>query len=144
MMSQTLTIVVGSPVGTPGTGTVTINGSSQYIDVNECPGNPYGTCWTTIWDGGSVSVTIGTETFTTSYGSTTAAQIASALAGLMNYTLSPIYATVSGATISIRSTINGAATNYSLSTSYAYNTTYFSSPAFTAAASGTQLTGGTD
>jgi hypothetical protein len=97
-----------------------------------------------IPNGGSVSVTIGTETFTTGYGTTTAAQIASALAGLMNYTLSPIYATVSGTTISIRSTLNGAATNYSLSTSYVYNTTYFSSPAFTAVASGMQLTGGTD
>jgi hypothetical protein len=70
--------------------------------------------------------------------------LASALAGLMNYPLSPISATVSGTVISIRSTLNGAATNYSLSTSYNYDTTDFSSPAFTAAASGTQLTGGTD
>jgi pimeloyl-ACP methyl ester carboxylesterase len=144
VMSQTLTVIAGSPVGTPGTGTVTIYGSSQSIEVNECPTNPYGTCWVNIPDGGSVSVTIGTETFSTGYSTTTAAQIASALAGLMNYTLSPIYATVSGTTISIRSTLNGAATNYSLSTSYTYNSTYFSSPAFTAAASGTQLTGGTD
>jgi len=145
VMSQTLTVVVGSPVGTPGTGTVTIKGGDQSVTINECPTNPYGTCWVTIWEGGNVSVTIGTETFSTGYGgTTTGAQIASALAGLMNYPLSPISATVSGAVISIRSTINGAATNYSLSTSYNYDTTDFSYPAFTAAASGTQLTGGTD
>jgi pimeloyl-ACP methyl ester carboxylesterase len=145
VMSQILTVIVGSPVGTPGTGAVTINGSPQSAEVNECPTNPYGPCLENVPETGTISITIGTQTFTTSYGgSTTGTQIASALAGLMNYPLSPVSASASGTTVTIRSTINGAATNYSLSTAYTYNTPTFTSPAFTPAASGVQLTGGTD
>ena len=69
--------------------------------------------------------------------------------------VSVISATVtSGTAISIKSTINGSATNYSLSTSSTFNpscttayggATYcFTSPAFTAAASGSEVNGGTD
>lgn len=148
VMSQTLTVVEGSPVGSPGTGTVTINGSPQSITFNPCQNNVYPApnyCPQTIYEGGNVAVAVGSQTYTTGYGQgTTAAQIASALASQMNHALSTISATVSGTTISIRSTLNGAATNYPLSTSYQYDTTDFSYPAFTGAASGTQLTGGAD
>ena len=104
-------------------------------------------CSATIPDYGSIYVTVGSETFTLNYGSSsdTAASLASALASAMNQqALSPISATVSGSTVIITSTINGAATNYPLSTSYTYNTAQYSYPAFTASASGPFLTGGTD
>jgi pimeloyl-ACP methyl ester carboxylesterase len=146
LMNQILTVIVGDPTGTPGTGSVTISGSPQSKSANGCPNSyPYN-CWYTIYEGGSVSVTVRGQIFTTSYGgpSFTSAQLASALASQMNYQNSPISATVSGSKITISSSVNGAATNYSLSTSYMFDTTNFSSPAFAASASGATLTGGTN
>ena len=147
VMSQTLTVIVGSPMGTPGTGSVTVQGSPVSQTFNMCPNSyPYH-CPATIPDYGTISVTVANETFTVSYGSSsdTSASLATALANAINQqTLSPISASVSGSKITITSTINGAATNYPLSTSYTYNTTYYSYPAFTASASGASLTGGTD
>lgn len=144
-MGQTLSVVVGSPVGTPGAGSITIYGSPQSKSMNGCPNTyPYD-CWVTIPKGGEVLITVAGQTYAQGYsGATTGAQLASAFAGLMNYPLSPIYATVSGSTINIRSTINGAASNYPMSTSYQYDTSNFPSPAFTAGTSGALLVGGTD
>jgi phage tail sheath gpL-like len=134
-------------MGTPGTGSVTVQGSPVSQTFNMCPNSyPYH-CPATIPDYGTISVTVANETFTVSYGSSsdTSASLATALANAINQqTLSPISASVSGSKITITSTINGAATNYPLSTSYTYNTTYYSYPAFTASASGASLTGGTD
>lgn|GEM_PF-3847074 len=67
----------------------------------------------------------------------------------MNYPLSPVSAIVSGATITITSTLNGAATNYPLVTSATFNPSCtdglcFITPAFIATPSGSNLTGGTD
>ncbi|HEV7217754.1 MAG TPA: hypothetical protein VGN39_02685 [Terriglobales bacterium] len=144
-MSQTLTITEGDPSGAAATGWVTINGSPQSVTFNPCQGQyPY-YCPQTINEGGMVSVTVDGQTFTGGYGgSTSGAQIASDLASQMNYSGSPISASASGTTVSITSTIRGAATNYPLSTSYAYDTTDFSSPAFTAEPSGATLAGGTN
>lgn len=98
-------------------------------------------------------MTVGGGTFKVIYSgsSDTSAGIANVLANEMNYPDSPIVATVSGSTITITSAINGAATNYSLSTSSTFDGNCrrlvgcsFNTPAFTAAASGSQLTGGTD
>jgi hypothetical protein len=74
----------------------------------------------------------------------TASTIAAALSAALNYPLSPVSATVSGATITLRSTVNGAATNFPLSVSYTFDTGDFSSPSFVPVPSGGQLTGGTD
>jgi phage tail sheath gpL-like len=144
-MSQTLTVIVGSPVGTPGTGSVTISGSPHQKTINPCA--PDSVCHFTIPEYGDVSVAVGSETFSVLYGGTvnSSTAIASALASQINQqTLSPLVATVSGSTITITSTIKGAATNYPLSTSYDYDTEYFTYPAFTGSASGPTLTGGTD
>ncbi len=148
VMSQTLTVVIGSPVGSPGSGTVTINGSPQSATINFCP--QWGWCPVTVAEFGSVSVTVAGMTFTTTYdGSTTGSEIASYLASQMSYQGSLLSATVSGTTITITSAINGAATNYPLSTSYTFQSIYsgyqfFSGPAFTAVPSGSALTGGTN
>jgi pimeloyl-ACP methyl ester carboxylesterase len=154
VMNQTLTVILGNPVGTPGTASVTITGSNRSVVINPCAGKgplvelqpelSPPSCPVTIPETGTVSVIIGGQVFTASYGSTTTSAIATSLATAINYPDSRVTATVSGATISLTSSVKGAATNYSLATSYTYNTTYFSSPAFTATASGASLTGGTD
>lgn len=147
VMNQTLTVMIGSPVGTPGSGWVSIQGSEQEQTFNMCPNQyPY-YCPATIPDYGTISVTVEGETSTIGYGccadtpATLAAQLASAINQQPN---SPIFAAVSGSTVTITSTINGAATNYPLVLSYTYNSTYFSSPAIWATASGPSLAGGTD
>jgi len=145
VMNQTLTVIIGTPQGTPSTGSVTISGSGQKVMINPC--EPHSSCPQTIPNGGSITVTVGSESFTVGYSccSDTASSLATALATKINSTtLAPIEATVSGSKVTITSTINGVATNYPLSVSYTYNSTYFTSPAFTASASGPSLTGGTD
>jgi phage tail sheath gpL-like len=103
-------------------------------------------CCNVVWESGTVSATVGGVTFSTSYaGSTpTSASVATGLANAMNVAGSPVSATVNSSVITVTSKVNGAVTDYSLYTSYTYDTTNFTSPAFTAAASGSTLTGGTD
>jgi hypothetical protein len=137
-MGQILTVVVGSSVGTPGTGTLTVAGHPEaYEPCYHCA---------LIWESGSVYATISGVTFSASYSGTTptSASVATALASSINAASSPVSATVSGSVITIKSKDNGAVTNYSLSTSYSYSAGDFTSPAFTAAPSGSSLTGGTD
>jgi len=137
-MSQILTVVVGSSVGTPGTGTLTVAGHPEsYEPCYHCA---------LIWESGRVYATISGVTFSASYSGTTpiSASVATALASSINAASSPVSATVSGSVITIKYKDNGAVTNYSLSTSYSYSAGDFTSPAFTAAPSGSSLTGGTD
>ena len=142
VMNQTLAVVIGSPSGTPGTGWVTISGSPQNQTFYMCAPQ-YGGCPQQIPESGTVTVTVGSFSATAAYGGTeTAAQIATSLANALNGS-GIVGATVSGSTIYITSTINGAATNYPLSTSYTFNSPY-TSPAFTSTASGSALTGGTN
>lgn len=144
VMSQVLTVVVGSSVGTPGTGTVTVQGNVDGFET--CIQGCRGSCCTWTWESGDVYVTIGGVTFGASYSGDTPTKdsLASALAAQMNGPTSPVSATVSGNVITIASAVDGAVTDYSLSTSYSFNTNGFSSPAFTGVASGAQLTGGTN
>jgi hypothetical protein len=144
-MGQTLTVIVGSAVGTPGTGTFTIQGSPESDKVNICP-HEVEPCYITYYETGTVTLAIEGRSFTASYSvNTTAGQLAQSLASAMNSSGSPISATVSGAVITMKSVVNGADTDYPLSTSYTFGSTqYFSSPAFTGVPSGSQLGGGTD
>ncbi len=147
VMGQVLNIIVGSAFGTPGTGTITISGSPQSGTFNMCPNTyPY-SCWTTIQEGGQISVMIEGFTYGTGYGSSsdTASQLARNLANSINGTSgSPVTATVSGSTVTVTSIIKGAVTNYPITSSYQFGppSPYFSNPAFTAAALG--ISGGTD
>ncbi|MGA7849009.1 MAG: hypothetical protein WCA13_07860, partial [Terriglobales bacterium] len=138
VMNQTLTVILGDPTGTPGTGSVTIDKSIWPTE--SCV---WGEC---TWESGTVSVLVGGLTFTVSYGSASDSQasIASALAAQMNYQDSPISATPSGSTIAIKSSVNGAATNYPMGTAYTCNTDNgtFRCPGYWATASG--LTGGSN
>jgi phage tail sheath gpL-like len=144
-MGQTLTVVLGASGGTPGTGTITIQGAarSTYLcgpDCHTCSRS----CSTRVYNSGTVTVTVAGNSFTVSYlGTETAAELAASLAAQIN--LSPLVsATVSGATITLTSRFNGAQTNFALATSYTFDTANFTAPAFTAVASGPTLTGGSD
>jgi pimeloyl-ACP methyl ester carboxylesterase len=146
IMSQTLSVILGNPIGTPGTGSITINGSPKYIYVCK-PGCATGcakSCATLTYEYGTVYLGVGGDTYSASYsGGETAAQLVANLANAIN-SGSLVSASVSGSTITLTSKVNGSLTNYSLSTSYTYDTTHFSSPAFTGSTSGASLTGGTD
>jgi len=145
--SQTLTVVQGTTSGSPGVGSVTVNGSPQSTQINECPGNPYGPCMETLWEGGAVTVWVNGQSYSVQYtGSTnSSASLAASLVALMNTPSSLISAQQTppnGSTITITSTVDGSATDYPLSTSFGFNTSNFSTPAFQAMASGPSLTGG--
>ncbi len=144
---KTVAIHQGTVGGSPGTGSVTIYGSPNEQTVNECPNTyPYN-CWETIWEYGTVSVTVNGQIFTVQYGGPdwTDDSLASSLASQINSQppYSAISATVSGSAVTIRSTVNGANTNYPVSASYTY-ASGFSGPAATAYASGASLAGGTN
>jgi phage tail sheath gpL-like len=107
-----------------------------------------------FYESGTVSVTVDGDTFTVNFDSappSEASLLASQLANLMNYPLSPVVATVSGTKITLNSAINGATANYPLVTSATFvnycptgTLKCFMVPAYTANASGTSLTGGTN
>ncbi len=149
VMSQILTVVDGISVGTPGRGTVTFSGSPKFHSYNPCAPSH---CSAEAYENGTVSITVAGEAFAASYGSSSdsAASLASALVSQINYPMSFLSASASGATITITSTLDGAGTDYSLVTSATFQpdcpsgVQCFSGPAFTAAASGPNLTGGTN
>ena len=151
---QTLVVIDGNPVGAAGTGSVTITGNEGSYSVNTCyPNRPTRLCSEFFPDTGAVSVTIAGDKYTADYSTgSTSSTLAIALANAMNYAASPISATVSGSTISIVATVKGALTNYPVSTSVIAFLTGCNStgsncnaqPAFTAAASGSNLSGGID
>lgn len=138
----------GANGGTPGTGTITISGAGQsttYTYTYQCGPYPSNTCTgtTTIWNGGTIYVTINGFTASTGYGGTIATStIATNLAAALNASGSPVSAVANGSTIAVTAKAAGSTTNYSISTTATWNTQYFSGPAFTASA-GT-MTGGTD
>jgi len=143
VMDQTLTVILGDPVGAPSSGSVTISGT-WHLGYDCPPGCREKSCCTPIYESGSVTVTIGGDSYSAYYsGTESAGQLASALATQINAG-SLVSATVSGSTITLIAKEDGVGTNYSLSSSYTYDTTHFSSPAFTASLSGSAMTGGTD
>jgi len=139
-------------VATPGTGSVTILGAEQSVQIDTCQVLQGGTvspqvCDRTIWDAGTVSITVNGFVASTSYGEgNTDASIASSLASAFNgNSNSPVTATSSNNTIFLTSNATGSVSNYSLSSTSKTNLpTYFSSPSFSAAPSGTTLTGGSN
>jgi RHS repeat-associated protein len=129
-------------VGTPGTGSVTINGGEQSRIVNLCK-RPADPCPTKVWDEGSVWITVNGTSFLVNYqqgssGTTIASSLASALNGS-----STVTAVASGNTVTVTARTIGTATNYSLSAGSSTSVSVFTSPSFTAAPSGSAMTGGT-
>ena len=145
---QPVTVYVGSPVGSPGTGWATISGQDLSRTITYgCPPAEHPCPSQTFHDSGSITLSVGNDAFTVSYQgvSDTPGSIATSLANVVNaQTQGPVSATVSGSTIYLTAKFDGIITNYPTSVSYTYNTQYFTGPAFTAALSGSSLTGGTD
>jgi len=102
--------------GSPGTGNVTISGTLREKLVNPCrpPSDP---CFDTIYDFGTVSITVNGFTATTYYDQgSTSTSIAAALRDVFNTTSSsPVQASASGSTVTLTSKAIGAQTNYPLS-----------------------------
>jgi YD repeat-containing protein len=108
---------------TPASGTMTGGTNAQY---------------TTSYDSGTTSVILNGTTYSTTWGQgSTAGSIATALAASLNGTL--VSATANGGVISIVANAQGASTNYTLSVSSSSTL-----GSFTAAASGSALSGGAD
>jgi len=102
---------------------------------------------TTTYDSGSVWVTVNGFQATASYGQgSTATSVASAIAAAFNgSSSSPVVATLSGATINLIAKKSGANTNYPLSSGASTSQpSLFARPSFSAAVSGTTLTGGSN
>jgi RHS repeat-associated protein len=131
-------------LASPATGSVTISGSERSKVIDPCPG---GGCPKTIWDAGTVSITVNGFTKSTTYDQTsTSSTIASSLASAFNGdSTSPVTASVSGSTVSLTTKQTGANVNYPLSASSATtNTQNFTGTSFPVSTSGSRLTGGHD
>ena len=125
---------------TTATGSVTIGGTEgsklEYCHENVC---------VYLYDGGTVTVTIGGYADQVSYGETsTDSTIAAALVtAINNDSHDLVTASQSGTTIYLTSEVSGSGGNYSLSTSVTSNfPSDFNPPSFSATPSGSTLTGG--
>jgi len=95
----------------------------SHFSVGSFPPTPSGSTLTgglnayTLYDTGTVWITVNGFQASTAYaqGSTTST-LASALAGVLNGSTSPVTASVSGASVTLTSKMSGAITNYPLST----------------------------
>jgi len=135
----------GTSPATSGTGSVTISGSERSVTFDPCA--PAHSCPQTIYDGGTITVTVnGVQAGSTGYGQSTPSSLATALASNINgNSSSPVTAAASGPTVNLTAKTAGSNTNYSLSaTSATQNTTYFSGTSFPVSTSGSALTGGSD
>lgn len=125
----------------PGSGSVTIGGSEGSL----CTIFFNNTCRHTIYDIGSVSITVNSATKSLNYGqNSTSSNLAIALANLINGDSTyPVSAGVTGSTIFLTAKTGGNATNYSLSaTSSTSDPNDFGTASFTATPSASSLTGG--
>ncbi len=128
--------------GSHSSGSVTMFGSDQSM----CdPDSQPPTC-VTIWDSGTVSITVGKFTASTTYArTTTPSGLASTLGGQFNSDPnSPVTATVNSATINLLSKVAGAQTNYALSVQSQSSRPDLFSGSFDGNTSGATMTGGTD
>jgi RHS repeat-associated protein len=135
---------------TSGIATLTISGTEQsglgqpdceYIGSKlHCGKAP------TIYDGGTVTLTVNGHADAASYGkSDTAATLATNLGNaIQGDSSSPVGASVSGTTIALTARAAGASTNYSFNQSVAWDSSDFGSASFSASPASGNLTGGAD
>lgn len=150
MGSETLTVTDGISAGTPGTAIITISGFPRTAIMRPCNAPSQPAC--PVYETGQVYVTIDGANYEVGYAGSgmTASSLASQLASAMNRPMSPVSAIVSGATITVTSTINGTGSNFPVVTSSYFNPNCsngeacFTSPSWIATASGPYLTGGTN
>jgi RHS repeat-associated protein len=140
---------------TPAIGTVTISGSDNSTTVDPCAGQGIDptrgdgsgpSCPMTVWDSGTVSLTINGTTQSVGYGQSTApSDIASGLAAAFGNT-GTYTVTASGSVVTIMANTAGAnGNNIALSAaSSTSDATDFGGPSFAAQPSGAALAGGSD
>ncbi len=133
----------GYTPATSGSGSVTVSGAEQsaFVLPSGCRER---SCGYTVYNSGSISITIGTTTQSVSYGAgSTAASLASSIAAAFdNDSSSVVNAAVSGDTVTFTAKSTGTASNYPMSESETYDSQYFSGGSFPVSASGSTLTGG--
>jgi RHS repeat-associated protein len=130
-----------------GGGSVTIQGGRHSrVDTGDC--NLVNHVWVcrTIYDHGSVTLTVNGVLGTCSYSQTlniTSSAMAGCLASaITNVAGSPVTATASGSTISMVARAGGASTNYAFSVGSSYDSADFSSPSYVGSPSGGSLSNG--
>jgi len=130
-------------IGSPGSGSLNVTGTERSRPVTHCT---RAGCFTvTVYDFGTVSITVNGFTKSVTYSSTsTPTTIAAALANALNMDQnSPVRGSPNGSLLTLFAKGMGTATDYSLSaTSATSDSTYFTGPSFTATVSGSSLTGG--
>ncbi len=112
---------VGATNPTSGTGSVTITGAENSITTDPCAdqtppiGAPPATCPQTLWDSGTVTITVNGHSDSSNYGSnSTTASVASGLASAINGdTASFVNASAANGVLTLTARGTGAATNYS-------------------------------
>jgi RHS repeat-associated protein len=124
------------------TGSITFSGGpDQSVQVPYSCGQ--GTCYYTVYDGGTFQATVGGVGEGVTYNSSsTPSSLATALASAFNSDpASPVTATANGSVVTLTSIIDY---DYGLGVVLLnWNSQYFSNPSFSASASGGALTGGT-
>src|SRR5260370_22024711 len=144
-LTITGTLLGQTGAGTPATGTVTISGADQSTVVDPCV-DFGGSCPRTIWDTGTVSITVNGHTNSANYGQfDTPSTIASNLASAINAdSAASVTASASGSVVTVTAKTAGTVGNgYSLSVSSSTNDVPdFGGPSFTGSISGSTLSGG--
>jgi RHS repeat-associated protein len=132
-----------SRAATSGTGTISISGGpDQSTSVGYVCGPNGQMCWRTVYDNGSISVTV--NGFTASAGYYQASGIGSIstdLANALNASGSPVTASGGGGGVTMTAKATGTASNYPVSVSVSYDSHDFSHASFTASGP-SALTGG--
>jgi RHS repeat-associated protein len=146
--SVTLSGTEQSRAGAAGAGSVTIQGYRQsFVDTSNCRIVNHIQVCTTVYDHGTVYLTVNGVPESCGYGQTsniTSSAIASCLAGqLTNDPNSPVNATASGSTVDMTARVGGASTNYGFSVASNWDSVDFASPSYTGNPSSGNLSGGT-
>ena len=133
-----------SQPATSGHVSITISGVENSTDIDPCADSG-GSCPRTIWDTGTVSVTVNGHTNSVGYGRLdTPTTVASGLASAINGDSAAfVTASSSGAVLTVTAKATGTSSNYSFSTSSATNDAAdFGVASFTASPASGALTGG--
>jgi len=137
----------GTGGATVATGSVTISGAEQSTTITvDCRliNHVWHCTYQTIYDSGTVSITVNGHTDSAYYGqSDTPSTIAAALATAINADSSaPATASANGSVVNLTSKATGASSDYSLSASWTYDSADFTSPSFVGTPSSPTLSGG--
>ena len=134
----------GAGAATAGTISLAIEGADAYITTDPCEEEgDQNSCPQTIYDYGTISVTVNGFTAVANYGNGNAQAVAANVAAALNVASSPVTATVNGLVVTLMAKATGSCSNYSISYSSAtsdptdfngasFGAAFYCSPALTA------------